>query len=269
MEEISKRLDDIEARVMNELESIKKMIQTRILENREPKSTPHEPPAGKATDGYRGHESVLDDPRSSRSSGMTSFLSVGKALRDGIDSYNARVDQEGGTKIPQLKQSAKSFSRDAMSTAEMILGASKVFGPHMGERTLQEIKSLYCERPQQFQEAYFSVAKKLVRCHPVLCLASGGWAANCIIMGKLVNLKNSRKKMQDDDTTYVVPDDYASDRGSTEHSSSSQDSEEWAEVVEETCALHSRGTVCRLCKKRGTPDHNLSDVRAPGKRRKT
>lgn len=88
-------------------------------------------------------------------------------------------------------------------------------------------------------------------------------------MGKLANLKNSGKKIQDVDTNYEVPDDYSSEGGSTEHSSSSQESGEWAEVVQETCALHPKGTVSGLCKKRRIPDQDDWEGKVSGKRGKT
>ena len=142
---------------------------------------------------YSVFKGVIPSPNIGRSSKDSSFLSLGKELKTAIDTYNEDMEDET-RKIPQICQTPNSFSRMVMKTAERTIATCKVFGSHMKTSTYQEMKAVYHNDLQKFQQAHESNIRKLVRLHPVLSIAEGNWGADVAIKRRLIVLKEDAKK---------------------------------------------------------------------------
>lgn len=170
------RLDRFEEKVMRALSGIEKELRW-IRTQREGNQVANGSQPISTNNTYNNHRSTIQDPRGFKSSNTTSYVSVGRALFDGIEAHNKKALEEGSQVITQMDRTPRSFNRDAMKSAETFLGASKVFGPHIGQYSYQEIKSMFANKPEAFQSAYSSLISKLTRSYPILELANRGWAA--------------------------------------------------------------------------------------------
>ena len=219
---------------------------------------------------FRG---VLPIPNSARTSKQTSFFSVGKAMKKGIEDYN----KEATHKIPQITQTDISFSRTVMKSAERFIGVSKVFGPNMGKATFYEIRDIFGNDAQTFQNAHENIVRKLCRLHAILTTAEGNWGANSALKRRLIVLKEAAKKedvnnkavtkkkenaaKRNDDAKVVEADTRSaacdslgkeSDSawkydGISQNSGSDTYHDTADDATEEICALHPYAVDCDLC----------------------
>lgn len=239
MEAVLERVDLMEEKIFGVLEKLTGEVKELREQQAEllARETGH--PAGQTGAGsialprqgrehYRIYKAVLDNPNSNRTSKQSSFFSVGTALYNGIEEYNTVAVANGTGQIPQMTMTPRTFTRDAMRTVGMLLGGSKVFRSHIGVKTYQEIKAIYANTPHTFQIESSEVSKKLLKEYPILEIAKGFWAAHELIKGKLINLKEERKKkesMWDTDVEDFHPD-FLSESESSSYSSDSETEEE-------------------------------------------
>lgn len=264
MEDVLERVDRMEEKVFGALEKL--TDEVRELKQQQAESSARETSyaAGLQTEAgniasvrqgreqYRHFKAVLDNPTKNRTSKQSSFVSVGTALYDGIEKYNTEAVANGTGQIPQMTVTPRTFTRDAMRTVGMLLGGSKVFGPHIGLNTFQEIKAIYANSPHTFQIENSDVSKKLLKEYPILDIAKGFWAAHELIKGKLINLKEERKKKEsvwDTDVEDFHPD-FLSETGSSSYSSESETEEQrTASVMTEVSVLKDLARERRAKKK--------------------
>lgn len=244
MEEVLSRVDRLETGIFDALNKLTDEVKEMRKQQTEssyaichqanmiaasPEGADRIAPAHRIREEYRSFKAVLEHPKANRTSKQTSFCSVGKALHEGIDAYNTAATTNGTSKLPQMTVTPRTFTRDAMRTVGMLLGGSKVFGPHLGLNTYQEIKSIYANTPHTFQMDSSEVSKKLLKQYPILEIAKGGWASHELIKGKLINMKEERKKKDvscwDTDSQDFHPD-FVSEDSESENSSESESEEE-------------------------------------------
>lgn len=208
MEEILRRINEVEKKLAGDIQAKRTEVsdlkrinlehvaaQSEFVATRSDRETEEQGSRPHFRNAYRIHRGVIPHPRSSRTSSQSSFIAVGKTLHAGIETHNEMAESKGVSKINQMDASPKAFTRNAMSTLEIVLGASPLFKAHLGSMTLQEIKSHYTYSPQLFQQAHSDdVIKRLERELPILEIASGHWAARELIRGKLINMKEAKKK---------------------------------------------------------------------------
>lgn len=206
---------------------------------------------GDTRSGYDQYSGTVEDPRNNRAPEKSSFISVGSVLRNAIDKHNSDAQERGNTVIKQIDRSAQSFTRIAMKTTEVLLGASSVFGQHLGLHTLQEIQSIHSNDLSKFLKEYNDISRRLVKTYPVLRLAYGGWAVREIIRGKLISIKEKTRKEN------IWSDNF---HGSTFDPSTcvevDSDDQTASDIIDECCAVHPVDVICNECEQ-------IDDVEIP------
>lgn len=201
---------------------------------------------GQAENWYQKFRGIIEDPRINRTSDQTSFISVGKELRVGIEKYNENAQAKGTSVIKQMGRTAQSFSRNALKMTEVLLGASSVFGPHLGSCTLQEVQNLHPKDTHSVLKEYRDIVRKLVKVYPILDIAYGGWAARELIRAKLISAKEKTKTQDLWAPDFNGPDYIPSSDTGDEMEEYSDSESDCSDILEER-ALHQKDMICDLC----------------------
>lgn len=216
--------------------------------------------------GYRQYRSTVPDPRGTRSSKKTSFVGVAQALKTAVVGINEKRREEGKPLLQEVSQTSLSFSREIMSRAETLVSSSTVFGQHVGRLTFTEIRNVYANDREKFQNAFSNVMKRLTKSFPILDLARGGWAADEIVRQKLISMKDATKKSTKDvgnegaprDATKITKKAAGNNNAGSDDESPYEteedienDEKELCNVSEyifgEKCALHFGNVECEIC----------------------
>ena len=161
---------------------------------------------GNAFERFRG---VIEPLTANRKSSQTSFVNIGRALKDGISEYNSSVHEDSKIITSEFDGSLQSWSYNAYACMENIISRQPLLSSVYGKKTLFAARRLphIHEKLSKYNREISRALKEVCVAIPVLTIAKGDWAARELLKAKFQNAKSvhQRKLMRETEGRQVQP----------------------------------------------------------------